>query len=134
MNINEERAARGRPPLASSKKVAEKWRRRAVTAAPKWAEAMAANDLERFKQQLLSTLTRIDYHLAENKNVGRALADKMDHIHRDVAAIRETLSIQRPECAPPAPRPARARRAPKPAAPPDAAPPLPQDERSKSEA
>ena len=46
-------------------------------AAPKYAEAMVAQDAERFQRQMLSVLGRIDYHLSEVNSGVNALAAKL---------------------------------------------------------
>jgi len=114
-----------RATIAPLAKLGGKWRRRTLAAAPAYEAATAAQETERLQRHVLSMLSQIDYRLAEHKAIAVGVSDKLDHIHGDVLALRETLSIQRPECYGQPPRPRRAKRRPQPPAPENAPPHLP---------
>lgn len=115
-----------RPQIAPLAHIGKKWKRRTAAAAPAYGAAVEAQETQRLQRHLLTMLSQIDYRLAEHKAIAVGVSDKLDHIHGDVMAMRETLSIQRPECYGQPPRRARARRAKKPAAPEDARAPTPE--------
>jgi len=85
--------------VRNSQAAARKYDQNARDARPRWIE-----------NTLISLLSRMTATMEKLAREQARLSDNLDHLHRDVTALREVARVPRPECYPQAERPRRARR------------------------
>jgi hypothetical protein len=100
MSGDDEERPTTQPQLPTPEAGGRRWARNSQAAAQKYAQRTAHAREAWVEHTLISLLSRLTATVDKLAREQARHSDNLDHLHRDVAALREVAHVPRPECYP----------------------------------